>query len=360
VELIEAEERERRRIAELLHDDLQQLLASAKLQLQTVTRDLPENRVLGNVDQLLETAIEQARGLSHELSPSVLHHSGLMPALQWLVRKMETQFGLAVDLNADPDRDFQHIPLKEFLFRVVQELLFNTYKHSGVTTARVRLSGTGDRILVAVSDDGQGFDPAILQAPTAKSGLGLLSLRERVHSLGGHLDIDSRAGAGSRFTLTVPFDLPVPEASAPPPAEAAHLHPHPDEPSSSAGAKPIRVLFADDHQVMRQGLVSMIEDQPGIQVVGEATNGLEAIDLARRLQPDVVVMDITMPEMDGIEATHHITREMPDVRVIWLSMFQRGEISDTTMRKAGAETFLSKTASPGELLKAIYGLEPAA
>jgi PAS domain S-box-containing protein len=356
VELIEAEEGERRRIANLLHDDLQQLLASAKLQLQTAGRDLPENRVLGNVGQLLETAIEKTRSLSHELSPSMLHHSGLVPALQWLVRKVEAQFGLTVELETAADRDFSHVPLKEFLFRVVQELLFNAFKHAGVTTARVQLSGTDDRIIVTVSDGGKGFDPAILHSPTARSGLGLLSIRERVHSLGGDLHIESAPGSGSRFTLTVPFDLPVLDDPTPPLMAENRAAPAPTGPAPYEAQRTIRVLFADDHQVMRQGLISMIEDQPGIEVVGEATDGLEALELTRQLRPDLVVMDITMPEMDGLEATHHITREMPEVRVVGLSMYEEEEIR-RAMRDAGAESFVSKTASPGDLLKAIYGMD---
>lgn len=107
---------------------------------------------------------------------------------------------------------------------------------------------------------------------------------------------------------------------------------------------------------MRQGLVSMIEDQPDIRVVGEAADGLEAIELTRRLQPDVVVMDVTMPRMDGVEATRNIKAEMPNVRVIGLSMFQDEEIGQA-MRRAGAEAYVSKTASSGELLKAIYGMK---
>ncbi len=112
-------------------------------------------------------------------------------------------------------------------------------------------------------------------------------------------------------------------------------------------------MFADDHQVMRQGLIKLIAGQPDIQVVGEAANGREAVDLVRRLKPDVVVMDVSMPEMDGIEATRRIKEESPNVRVIGLSMYEDEQIS-RRMRLAGAEAFVSKTASSAELLKTIY------
>ncbi|RJQ67630.1 MAG: DNA-binding response regulator [Desulfobacteraceae bacterium] len=117
-----------------------------------------------------------------------------------------------------------------------------------------------------------------------------------------------------------------------------------------------RVLFADDHKVMRQGLINLIGTQPGINVAGEASNGREAIDRVRQLKPDVVVMDFSMPEMDGIEATRHIKAQWPEVRVIALSMVEDEHVS-WAMREAGAEAFVSKTASSSELLKAIFGID---
>jgi two-component system, NarL family, response regulator LiaR len=121
-----------------------------------------------------------------------------------------------------------------------------------------------------------------------------------------------------------------------------------------AGLDVTRVLFVDDHRVMRKGLINLVGNQPGIDVAGEASNGREAIDQVRQLKPDVVVMDVSMPEMDGIEATRHIKAQWPEVRVIALSMVEDEYIS-RSMLEAGAEAFVSKTASSAALLKAIYG-----
>lgn len=131
---------------------------------------------------------------------------------------------------------------------------------------------------------------------------------------------------------------------------------YPPEGNQSTGSSGLRVLFADDHKVMRQGLIQLIAGQHDIQVVGEASNGLEAIEQARRLHPDVIVMDVSMPEMDGVEATRRIKLELPAVRVVGLSMFEDEQITKT-MCDAGAEAFVTKTASSAELLKAIYGIE---
>ena len=114
------------------------------------------------------------------------------------------------------------------------------------------------------------------------------------------------------------------------------------------------MLFVDDHHVMRKGLIRLMNGQPVIQVVGEAANGQEAIEKVRQLRPDVVVMDVSMPVMDGIEATRRIKAEMPHVRVIGLSMHDDEKVA-RSMGEAGAEAFLSKTVSLAELLKAIYG-----
>ena len=100
----------------------------------------------------------------------------------------------------------------------------------------------------------------------------------------------------------------------------------------------------------------MFSDQPGIKIAGEAANGKEAIKLARQVMPDVILMDVAMPEMDGVEATRRIKSELPEIRVIGLSMFQDDQTA-RNMMQAGAEAFLNKTVSSSELLEAIYGIE---
>jgi PAS domain S-box-containing protein len=356
VRLIEAEENERERVAQILHNDLQQLLAAARFQLQGLNPAPPMEATLKSVERLLEASIAKSRHLSHELSPVLLHHAGLVDALNWLTRQMNAQFGLQAELEANGLQLPESAPLKVFLYRALQELLFNVAKHSGVKSARIVLSASDGRLEMTVSDRGKGFDTGILDAANAAlTGFGLLSLRERASYIGGNLAIESAPGHGSRFTLTVPLGLtracePQHRASAAGPQSSILT-----APADSADAGGIRVLLADDHQVMRQGLIELISGQPDIQVVGEAANGREAIALARQLHPDVIVMDISMPEVDGIAATRCIKAELPEIRVIGLSMFEDEELTHT-MRDAGAEAFVSKTASSADLLKAIYRL----
>jgi DNA-binding NarL/FixJ family response regulator len=114
----------------------------------------------------------------------------------------------------------------------------------------------------------------------------------------------------------------------------------------------IRVLIVDDQALVRAGFRMILEAEPEIEVVGEAGDGDEAVAEARRLEPDVVLMDVRMPELDGIAATETITREHPDIRVLILTTFDLDEYAFAGLR-AGASGFLLKNAPPDELVGAI-------
>jgi NarL family two-component system response regulator LiaR len=114
----------------------------------------------------------------------------------------------------------------------------------------------------------------------------------------------------------------------------------------------IRVLVADDHPIVRKGVCALLATEPGIEVVGEAGDGREALCLTRRLKPDVILMDLVMPEMDGIEATRQIGALCPDVKVIVLTSFTEDEMVFPAIR-AGAIGYLLKDISPTELAQAI-------
>jgi PAS domain S-box-containing protein len=355
VELINTEERERRRVAEILHDDLQQLLAGAKMQLEGACRKTPPPvRALSRVRELLTESITKARHLSHELSPPVLHYTSFLDALEWLIGKMEAHFGLAVHLEAHSDIYISNVPLKVFLFRALHEFLFNTVKHARVQRATICLATSFSGLKITVSDKGRGFDIENIETPSAQSGLGLLSLRERADSMGIGLAMESSPGWGCRITMSVPEDLLDNQTMEPEEPRRGSRTYNTGNHEVSFMKKGTRIVFADDHQVMREALVSMMDNQPEIEVVGEAATGAEAVDMVKRLKPHVVVMDVSMPVMDGMEATRRIKKEFPEVRVIGLSMYNDEQI-ERVMRQAGAEAFLSKAGSSADLLKAIRG-----
>ena len=114
-----------------------------------------------------------------------------------------------------------------------------------------------------------------------------------------------------------------------------------------------RVLIADDDGLMRAGLVELLSADPSVEIVGDATTGREAVDRARRLAPDVVLMDVRMPDLDGIEATRELTRADPDIKVLILTTFEQDDYVFGALR-AGASGFLLKRARPEELIAAVH------
>ncbi|HWQ53104.1 MAG TPA: response regulator transcription factor [Bryobacteraceae bacterium] len=119
--------------------------------------------------------------------------------------------------------------------------------------------------------------------------------------------------------------------------------------------KKCRILLADDHGVVRKGLRFLLESEPGLEVVGEAADGRQAVDLAAELKPDIIVMDIAMPRLNGIEATRQIVRDHPETAIIMLSMHSDEEYLVRTL-SAGAKGYLLKDSAEGDLVRAIHSV----
>jgi DNA-binding NarL/FixJ family response regulator len=116
-----------------------------------------------------------------------------------------------------------------------------------------------------------------------------------------------------------------------------------------------RVLIADDDDLMRAGLVELLSGEPELEIVGEASTGREAVERARRLGPDVVLMDVRMPDLDGIEATGELARAAPSARVLILTTFEQDDYVFAALR-AGASGFLLKRSKPEELIAAVHAI----
>jgi DNA-binding NarL/FixJ family response regulator len=114
----------------------------------------------------------------------------------------------------------------------------------------------------------------------------------------------------------------------------------------------VRVLLADDHQVVRDGLARLLQGRLGIEVVGQAVDGMQAVEMALQLEPDVILMDVNMPRLNGIEATRYIRNRLPRVRIVGLSALAEQEIA-TAMTFAGAADYLPKTAPVVDLISTI-------
>jgi PAS domain S-box-containing protein len=359
LELSQAEERERRRIAVILHEDLQQQIAGARFHVNLLKDQGPDDRQraqVDRVDEMLREVIEKSRSLSRDLSPTVLHMDDLAEALQWLVHRVREQQGLKVQLHSSGDLTLHSEALAMFLFRAAQEMLFNVVKHARVREAALRARRIGRCVCLAVSDRGRGFDPRELRET---AGIGLFSIRERIELLGGRMTIKSAKGQGSRFRILVPDGPHVGRKGRTSEGEKVRGSPSPSPlltfaPSSLPGPVPLRILLVDDHDIVREGLAALLQEAPDIEVVGEAANGREAVEMTGASHPDVVIMDVSMPLMSGEEATRLIKAYFPQTRVIALSMYDEAEKKEK-MFEAGAEDYILKTVSADDLLAAIRG-----
>jgi PAS domain S-box-containing protein len=354
-ELTTAELRERKRVSKILHDGLQQDLAVAKLQVGSLTRQIncPQLKQEAEaIEKLLAESIDMSRSLSADLSPPILHESGLEGGLEWLVRRLLDKHGFNVDLFVDTRIELPE-DAKVLVFESVRELLFNAVKHAKVSRAEVRVQQMEEGgVRIAVSDEGVGFDPAGLKAAGEKGvGFGLFSISERIGLLGGEFKVNSTPGKGSRFALTIPSlqiqanRLAAPEAAPPAGRSQAQMPLADKEPV-------IRALIADDHALFRDGVARLVDKEADIRCIGQAANGREVIELARSLKPDVILMDINMPEISGLEATQAIHRDLPEIRIIGLSMHDDPELAQA-MYAAGAVGYKSKSCAAAELVAAI-------
>ncbi len=210
-----AEERERQRLSQVLHDDLQQLLVAAQLrvdQLQTRranngAEDEGFKDTLQKIADELQAAIQTTRHLSSELMPPIGNDS-LCDALEWLALHMKNSYDLAVELEVATSCPSLESSVHTLLFRTTRELLFNVVKHADVDEAHVTVTvDEEESVFITVSDDGVGFDlDALVEGTAEEQGQGLFSIRERLEMIGGWYDVEAEPGAGTRTTIGVPSD----------------------------------------------------------------------------------------------------------------------------------------------------------
>jgi CheY-like chemotaxis protein len=302
----------------------------------------------------LSEALNYTRTLVAELSPPVLRDHGLNAGLKWLAEYMQ-KYNVVVTVTV-PDNGGMIVPEDQavLLFQSVRELLMNSWKHGGAGRAHVVIQYLDRELRICVQDEGRGFDPSAVAGArdnALSSGFGLFSIKERMRALGGSFDIQSEVGKGTSATLTVPTvagDTPDGSRGA---KTESKTKGHPPSMISERVSGAVqatnwrtRVLLVDDHMMVRQGLRSVLEQYADIELVGEASNGEEAVAAVGLLRPAVVVMDLNMPKKNGIEATAEIKLHYPDVHVIGLSV-NAGNDNEASILKAGAAILLTKEAA---------------
>jgi len=354
-QLSRTEQRERRRLARILHDDIQQYMVSAQIQLGRIkqmgkTKQLQE--IVQTMASILQEALNASRTLAVDLSPPVLYEMGLIKALKWLAQRMEEKNQLFINLQADSRVEPLTEEMRFLLFECVRELLLNVIKHAEVQEADVILIKTDkNRIKLVVSDGGKGFDPDLMKKRTPESlGFGLFSIQQRLSHIGGTMKIQTAPEKGTRITLTVPVSEV--KSFEEEKVRISEKKEEADDVRVKRKSELCHILIIDDHKIMREGLVKLLQSEPDIEVVGETDTGPEGIELARKLKPDVIIMDVNLGEMSGVEVTRHIHEKDPNIKIIGLSVYCDKEMAET-MYDAGAVSFLTKAGPSEELIATI-------
>jgi DNA-binding NarL/FixJ family response regulator/two-component sensor histidine kinase len=299
-----------------------------------------ERRRLDQALGLVKQTVEEARHVIASLRPTALDDLGLAAALQSQVDSLRAE-GWEVGYDEDLWEEHLSAEIETSLYAIAREALTNVRKHARTNRVHVTLTQLGGRVCLKIRDWGCGFDGTTPPERDDVPGeqLGLRGMRERVSLLGGEFTIHSRQGAGTSVVAEIPL---------------AHATPTGGQqiPGLQCKVSPIRLIVADDHALVREGFRSMLASEPDFEVVGEAKNGREALELCCRLRPDLVLMDARMPEMDGLAATQAIKTEHPATHILMLSAYEKPDYMLEAVR-AGATGYVIKDATKHDLIGAM-------
>ncbi|MFT3883315.1 MAG: response regulator [Gemmatales bacterium] len=327
--LVSVQEDERSRTARDLHDQTSQLLAGLSLVLKSVMGEgnLSETSMqkLLYVKSITDELARQVHSLAVRLRPTALDDFGWRPALDQLISEWKPHVGFHIDFQT-----IGHVPERfsretdTVIYRVVQEALTNIAKHAHAKQVNVIMSANEQEVKVCIEDDGIGFDRSM----TSPSNLGLKGMHERVLLAGGNLEINSQSGMGSAVIAILPLNERVDHNAKSP------------------------TVPVDDHPVMRSGLRLLLDTQSDMEVVGDTDNGKEAVQQVADTSPDVVIMDVSLPGLNGIDATKNIHQASPAIKILALTAYEdRGYYQQ--MRKAGASGFVLKRSAADDLVDAV-------
>ena len=267
----------------------------------------------------------------------------------------ETRSGLRVTLEAPPAMERLPEAIERDLFLVVQEALLNVVRHSGSDTAEVRVERQATQVMVQIRDDGPWN--VRRRSPDQRGdwafvGVGIPSMRERLRQNGGELEILSNH-QGTTIIATVPFQAERDGSAA---AGDGRVQVVRVCWTSSVRLKGLplkyRVLVVEDHEWWRRYISSALEQASQWEVVGAVSDGIEAVQKARDLKPDVILLDVGLPGMDGIQAARQMLAHDPSSRILFVSEQQSLDIAEAALG-TGARGYIVKSDVGRELLPAM-------
>jgi DNA-binding NarL/FixJ family response regulator len=373
--LVALQEHERRNTADALQNKLGQIVTGLQVTLE-MSKHLPPAG--------LRAALEEAEAMAGQVSiainetslslwPAPLDHLGLLPALFWQFERYTARTGVQVDFQHKGLNHSFVAPLKAAVFRIIQEALENVDKHAGVDRVQVRAWVEEQRINIQIEDEGVGF--ALDENLTSVDAIGLIGMHERTVALGGSMAIMSAPHEGTMVSVQIPLadkerpeqnqdeqNSPTITVSAPvkPPASLMHqsLLENENEPVTIAPPRPrrmgreISIVLADDNDITRRGLRSLLEAQSGFSVIGEVVCGTDVADMVHQLGPDVLVLNLVMPELGGLEITSQVALQCPETRVLILSPYHEEAYFLEAFRR-GATGYILKNTSVDNLAQAV-------
>jgi PAS domain S-box-containing protein len=359
--ILQLQDQERRKMARDLHDTTGQELAVLVMSLRHLAEGLDRSgidlhKALSEAAELAQKVNDEIRTLSYVLHPPLLDQLGLGSALKWYVEGFSKRSSIDVMLVIPDDLQRFSSEKETALFRVVQEGLTNVLRHSGSARAKIVVCSSIDEVEVTVKDEGKGLSaPEIEQLSFGPGnsgkaiGVGIAGLRERLHQLGGKLQISSnRAGTTLKAVLSL-------DASD---VELVHLAPEKTDQTEAppvvkfSGDERKRILVVDDHEVMRRGIRNLLENCPELEVCGEASSGFEAIQKARELHPDLIILDLNMPGSGGLSAANELQHSESCAKILIFTMHTFPGL-EKTLRAAGCKGFVAKVNAERDLLRGI-------
>ena len=380
--ILQLQEEERRRIARDLHDITGQELAVVIMQLMQVAKqqrmDAEAEKGITDAASLVRKIEENIRTLSYVLHPPLLDELGLGAALNWYAEGFTKRSGIEVKVELPHDLPRLTHEKEMAIFRVVQEALTNVLRHSGSHKAQIRLTFDKEAVELTVEDEGKGLARKRFGRAERDHGVGIAGMRERLQQFGGALEVrplpkGTQVLARVPIAQAEPVEPPLTEyeilkvakalgykdgAAATAPGQAsAELTARAGQTAGRAAATDAagtrkRVLIADDHEVTRHGVCSLLRAEKDIEVCGEAKDALEAITLATQLNPDLIIMDLTMPAGGGFAAANRIRQAGLPAKIIFFSTHSSRELEKLS-RLAGFEGFVQKANGAQDLVRGV-------